>query len=78
MPARVRDYRCSNVKMRRDVGFTPRVTVPASIANILNWLKSDGYMEFGNPRFYNTQWMELLKERGQGLTPVSNRRRNSA
>jgi nucleoside-diphosphate-sugar epimerase len=62
-PPRVRDYRCSNAKMTRVLGFTPRVTIPASIANMISWITSDGYMEFDNPRFYNTQWMELLKER---------------
>jgi nucleoside-diphosphate-sugar epimerase len=62
-PPRVRDYRCSNAKMARVLGFTPRVTIPASIATMVGWIMSDGYTEFDDPRFYNTRWMELLKER---------------
>lgn len=62
-PPRVRDYRCSNAKMTRVLGFTPRVTIPGAIANMVSWILSDGYMDFHNPRFYNTQWMELLTER---------------
>ncbi len=64
--------------MTRGVGFTPRLSVPASIANMVSWIKSDGYMEFGNPRFYNTQWMELLKERNQTLSLAQSVPRDSA
>ena len=62
-PPRIRDYRCSNAKMTRVVGFTPHVGIPASIASMVSWIRSNGYLEFDNPRFYNTQWMEILKER---------------
>jgi nucleoside-diphosphate-sugar epimerase len=62
MPPRVRDYRCSNDKMTRVLGFTPGRTIPMSIAHLISWIRSDGYMDFTNPRFYNIRWMELLKE----------------
>ncbi len=61
-PPRVRDYECSNSKMTEVVGFTPQRTVLESVANMVSWIGSDGYMAFDNPRFYNIRWMELLKE----------------
>ena len=70
-PSKVRDYRCSNTKMTQVLGFTPRRTVAMSVANMVSWIKSDGYMAFDNPRFYNIRWMELLKERSQVSSPVA-------
>lgn len=64
-PPRVRDYRCSNEKMTQALGFTPHRTIPGSIAHMISWIRSDGYMEFDNPKFYNIRWMELLKEQEQ-------------
>lgn len=64
-PPRVRDYECSNEKMTALVGYTPSRTVPMSIAHMIGWIRSNGYMAFDDPRFYNIRWMELLKERGE-------------
>lgn len=66
-PPRVRDYECANDKMTNIVGFTPKRTILESIANMVSWIESDGYMAFDNPKFYNIRWMELLKEQ----TPAS-------
>lgn len=68
-PPRVRDYRCSNGKMTRLLGFTPQVTVLASIANMVSCVMRDGFAEFDHPRYYNIAWMELLSEVHQSLRP---------
>ena len=68
-PPRTRDYRCSNAKMTRVLGFTPRVTVLASIANMLTCINRDGFTEFDHPRYYNIRWMELLSEVHENLRP---------
>jgi nucleoside-diphosphate-sugar epimerase len=60
VPAIVRDYRCSNHKIRQAIGFEPRITVLDSIEHMLSQLPLDGYMNFGHPRFYNIEWMTLL------------------
>lgn len=71
-PPRVRDYRCSNEKMTRALGYTPKRTIPASIAHLISWIRSDGYVDFKDPRFYNIRWMELLKEQESApLAPQS-------
>lgn len=64
-PPRVRDYECSNDKLTEAVGYTPQRSVPEAITHMISWIRSDGYMAFDDPRFYNIRWMELLKERGQ-------------
>jgi nucleoside-diphosphate-sugar epimerase len=60
-PPRVRDYKCANEKMKLATGFAPSRSIPESVLHMVNWIRSDGFMEFTNPRFYNIQWMELSK-----------------
>lgn len=68
-PPRVRDYKCSNEKMKSVLGFTPSRSIPESVLHMVSWIRSDGFMEFTNPRFYNIQWMELSKN-GNGAHPA--------
>ena len=60
LPFIVRDYRCSNYKLRERIGFVPQITVLESIEHMLAQLSTGEYMNFGHPRFYNIQWMTLL------------------
>jgi hypothetical protein len=60
LPAIVRDYRCSNLKLKQALGFEPKVSVLESIERMLGQVKLDGYQDFGNPRYYNIAWMTLL------------------
>ena len=60
-PPRVRDYQCSNQKMKDRMGFAPARSIPESVLHMVSWIRSDGFMEFTNPRFYNIQWMELSR-----------------
>lgn len=68
-PPRVRDYQCSKAKMTWVLGFTPQVTVLTSIANMVSYIRRDGFTEFDHPRYYNIRWMELLSEVHQNLRP---------
>jgi hypothetical protein len=68
-PPRVRDYRCSNAKMTWVLGFTPQITVLASIANMVACINRDGFTEFAHPCYYNIDWMELLSEVHENLRP---------
>jgi nucleoside-diphosphate-sugar epimerase len=61
LPPIVRDYRMSNVKMTQRVGFTPQISVLASIDDMLKRLPIDRYAEFAHPRHYNIAWMTLLE-----------------
>jgi nucleoside-diphosphate-sugar epimerase len=58
----VRSYRISSEKIDRVLGFTPRVTVDESIANMVREVRRHGYTDFSHPRYYNIEWMKLLEE----------------
>ncbi len=60
LPALKRDYRCSNLKLKQVLGFEPRVSVLESIDHMLSQITADGYLDFGNPRYYNIAWLTLL------------------
>jgi nucleoside-diphosphate-sugar epimerase len=61
-PKLVRNYRMSNAKLSRAVGFTPSITVLESVEHMLKALPLDRIEEFAHPRHYNIRWMSLLEE----------------
>ena len=62
LPALVRDYRMSNLKLTQALDFTPSITVLESIEDMLKRLPLDAYQEFGHPRYYNIAWMTALEQ----------------
>ena len=62
LPNLVRNYRMSNAKLSRAVGFTPSVTVLQSIERMLKKLPLDKIEDLAHPRHYNIRWMSLLEE----------------
>ncbi len=62
LPAIVRDYRMSNLKMTQRLGFTPAVTVLESIETMLAQLPIDNVQKLADPRWNNIAWMTLLEE----------------
>lgn len=62
LPKLVRNYRMSNAKLSRMVGFTPSVTVLQSIHQMLRSLPIDNAEEMMHPRHFNIRWMTLLEE----------------
>ena len=60
LPKLVRNYRMSNAKLSKALGFTPSVTVLESIENMIGKLPSAD--ELAHPRYYNVRWMSLLEE----------------
>ena len=62
MPAINRNYRCTNRKLQKRIGFTPQVTVLESIEGMLKRLPLDDPSDLAHPRFYNIKWMTLLEE----------------
>jgi nucleoside-diphosphate-sugar epimerase len=69
LPSLVRDYRCSNRKIRERLGFEARLTPLESIANMLGRVTEAGITDFAHPRFYNIAWMTLLAEVQPALAP---------
>ena len=62
LPALVRDYRMSNLKLTQRLGFTPAVTVLESIDAMLQRLPIEDVGWLANPRWYNIAWMSVLEE----------------
>ena len=62
LPKLVRNYRMSNAKLSRTLGFTPSRTVLESIADMLERLPLDDVEELSHPRHYNLRWMTLLEK----------------
>ena len=60
LPKLVRNYRMSNAKLSKALGFTPSVTVLESIENMIGKLPPPE--ELANPQYYNVRWMTLLEE----------------
>jgi len=60
-PALVRNYRMSNAKLTRALGFTPSRTVLESIRDMLERLPLQNAGDFADPRYYNIRWMSLLE-----------------
>jgi nucleoside-diphosphate-sugar epimerase len=58
----VRSYRISSEKIDRVLGFTPKVSVEESIANMVREIRRRGYSDFSHPRYYNIEWMKLLEQ----------------
>ena len=58
----VRSYRVSTQKIERVLGFRPKVSVEESVVDIVEKIRSFGYTDFDNPRYYNIRWMKLLEE----------------
>lgn len=61
LPRLVRNYRMSNAKLSRALGFTPSRSVLESVEEMLRRLPIDDIDELAHPRHYNIQWMTLLE-----------------
>jgi nucleoside-diphosphate-sugar epimerase len=60
LPALVRNYRMSNAKLSKALGFTPSLTVLESIADMIDRLPPAD--ELAHPQYYNIRWMTLLEQ----------------
>lgn len=70
-PPLVRNYRCTNYKLREHIGFEPRVTILESIENILDLIDSGKLRNLQHPRYYNIGWMTMLEEASAILHAMS-------
>jgi nucleoside-diphosphate-sugar epimerase len=58
----VRSYRISGLKAERVLGFSPRVSVEASVARMVREIRARVLTDFSHPRYYNIEWMKALEE----------------
>jgi hypothetical protein len=62
MPARSRNYECSNSKLARRLGFMPTRSVVEAVADLLSRIDTADLTMLTDPRHYNIRWFELLNE----------------
>jgi nucleoside-diphosphate-sugar epimerase len=62
LPTLVRNYRMSNAKLSKALGFTPSRTVLESLQSMIAALPLDRIDHFGDPRHFNLRWMSLLED----------------
>jgi nucleoside-diphosphate-sugar epimerase len=62
LPTLVRNYRMSNAKLSKALGFTPSRTVLESLQSMIAALPLDSIDHFGDPRHFNLRWMSLLED----------------
>jgi nucleoside-diphosphate-sugar epimerase len=60
-----RSYRISGEKIKKVLGWEPKVSVEESVKDMIKKIEEYGYTDFMHPRYYNIEWMELLNEIGQ-------------
>lgn len=58
----VRSYRVSGQKVTQCLGFWPVVSIEESVQDMVVKIRSLGYTDFENPRYYNIRWMRFLEE----------------
>ncbi|MBI3961572.1 MAG: SDR family oxidoreductase [Deinococcus sp.] len=65
-----RSYRISSYEIERVLGFKHQVSVADSAADMLQRIEEYKLTDFGNPRYYNIQWMTLLDEMEKNLKRI--------
>jgi len=65
-----RSYRVSGEKMKKIMGYEPKVSVDDAVKKIWGILSSGRYTDFSNPIYYNIEWMKLLVEMEQKLKVI--------
>jgi len=65
-----RSYRVSGDKLKKVMGFEPKVSVEDAVKEIWEILRSGNFTDFSNPIYYNIEWMKLLVDMEQRLKVV--------
>ena len=68
-PPLVRNYQCSNGKLAATLGVRPSRTVQESVDNMVNILGAMDPSRLAHPRYYNLEWLVLLREAHGSLSP---------
>ena len=61
-PRKDRSYRISGEKIKKVLGWEPKISVEESLKDMIKKIEEYGYTDWMNPKYYNIQWMKLLNE----------------
>lgn len=59
-PRKDRSYRISGEKIRKTIGWEPKISVEESVKDMILNVEKWGYTDYLHPRYYNIEWMKLL------------------
>lgn len=62
-----RSYKVSNLKAKRLLKFTPKKSMDETVSKLVDRIQKGKHADFGNPRYYNIEWMRSIFEK-EGLT----------
>jgi nucleoside-diphosphate-sugar epimerase len=62
LPRKDRSYRISGEKIKKVLGWDPKISVEESLKDMIKKIEEYGYTDWLNPKYYNIQWMKLLNE----------------
>lgn len=65
-----RSYRISGEKLKKVLGFVPRVSVEESVLYMYSLLEKGMYNDIDNPYYYNMPWMQLLIDMEKRLNRI--------
>jgi nucleoside-diphosphate-sugar epimerase len=58
----LRSCQASGEKIRERLGFVPRVTVEATVEDLVKKIQGGSFHDVADPAFHNIQWLDLLEE----------------
>jgi nucleoside-diphosphate-sugar epimerase len=61
-PRKDRSYRVSGDKIKKAIGWDPKISVEESIKNMITEIDAWNYTDYLHPRYYNIEWMKLLSQ----------------
>ena len=61
-PRKDRSYRVSGDKIKKVLGWEPKISVENSLKYMIKKIEEFGYTDYMSPRYYNILWMKLLSE----------------
>lgn len=57
---KARSYQISGNKIKKVLGWEPKVSVEESVRNMLDKITHTEFSNYNHPRFYNIEWMKLI------------------
>jgi len=61
-PRKDRSYRISGEKIKKVLGWEPKISVEESLKDMIKKIEEYSYTDWLNPKYYNIEWMKLLNE----------------
>lgn len=58
-----RSYRISGKKIKKILGWEPKISVEESVKDMLKKIEKFDYTNFNHPKYYNIEWMKIITQK---------------